>query len=358
MQERREISTEELKSIKESAEKIEQALSYEEYFLEPAILKRVVVSAENLDEKERESLILLVDYLIQRAKEEKRLGIIEETLFPLLDLDLKEEERKINIKINEEELKYSFSDLSQNYLNFLWEFCFAKTFNEAERFAQILKDERKRKEEKLRLEQIEREMKEEIVHQVTPDFKIRETIKYGKDAFGEIYQDGTTITLIYQDKETDLNSFIPSDNFFYRTTPLIGVTFYFTQNFHHPLESHLPKAMRKKSKAIIYGDLSDPIRVFALFHEIGHALDWQKNFERYLEMERKGVLNLEERERNANYQALKLIRKLRREGLIPSDIFSNEVLFNLVSGQLFRKYKAKGMEYHPYLKRKLPKEED
>lgn len=182
---------------------------------------------------------------------------------------------------------------------------------------------------KNRLDKIEKELSEDREYKLTEDLKILENIEYGKNERGEIYQIKANLALIYKDKKLDLSSLLPEGVIFYRREAASTSSFGYYSAYPHPL------IKESEIKVILYSDLSNFIRLFALFHEIGHVLDFSKHGEDYKQQPRE-IIDLE-KERRANAEALLIIRRLKREGYLQEELFSNETLFELVAAQLFRK---------------------
>lgn len=191
--------------------------------------------------------------------------------------------------------------------------------------------------------------KEEKYYEINYELKVKEIIEYQENENGDIFLVKSNLILIYKDKSFDLNQLLPEGVIFYRRDVSSTFSFVYASVFWHPL-------YRENCKAVIYSDLSNIMRLYSLFHEIGHAVDFSKNYELYKGS--KSPIELDPiKERRANAEALKIIRMLRKEGFLPEELFSNEFLYKLISAQLFRKrLEIQPGEYHPYLKRRLPEE--
>lgn len=338
---KRRISFEEYETIKKIAEKLDEELSYEEYYVQPADLENMIKNVEKIQNlEERKLLIDLISYILRHPSE--RFDILK----PLLPNTL--EFAKITIEINEEKKEISRADFSKEAKDLIFDL-FMSHLSRIKIYLKLLSSREYLEESKKRLQEISKEMKEINEYYITNDLKIREEIVYDKTDEG-IYQLKSILTLIYKDREFNLNSLLPEEVIFYRyDVSLPEIKFAFLNNFPHSLF----KGSQKRIKVVLYGKLSHFFLLLALFHEIGHAIDFSKNEEIY--KEHSGIEIDVVKERRANAIALSIIRRLRNEGYLPKELFENENLFNAISAQLFRKkLEINPGEFHPYLKRRLP----
>lgn len=234
---------------------------------------------------------------------------------------------------------------------------------------------------------------EKKCYEIAPNLSILEEIKYYRSPeiirYKELDNEGNEIEILeekkrgevqecelilrYNDKEVNLKEFFGLNNWKFVHTDIF-------QCFYPKKEIH-------------YRDPTNIFKLFALFHEIGHAIDWDKNGEKYhnaLKENKKKIYELKiraqvlkelseeefsnlldrlneesdliaaETEIKANEEIKILIKRLIDGNYLPREMFSDDSLNKLIEVQLYNKKPITQVEkeiyYSPYLNKKIIKE--
>lgn len=290
---------------------------------------------------------------------------------------LEKDDQKINIILE-------LSSKAKNLLSY-----FSKKNTDGNYF----KKEKKEEIENYLLSLIDNKWIEKKFYEITPNFTVIEEIKYyqnpeiikyqwlnneGKETEileekkrGEVKE--CEIILRYNDTEINLKEFLNLKNW-----KFVHIDFF--QSFYPRKEIH-------------YRDPSNIFKIFALFHEIGHSLDWEKNGERYYnalkknlqkifelktkaytskeiseeefsrllkKLEEEDELIAAENERNANEEIKNFVKRMIEGNYLPRELFSEAFLNKMIEVQLYNKKPIDKIEdeiyYSPYLNKKIQKE--